>query len=82
MPYIYISSTRIHKECVSLLICFLIAIGFNVYAIIHYDTPWSELWTALPYVLMATAVLYFVWVFLRLLASGVLYLVNSKKRKS
>ena len=39
MPYIYISSTRIHKECVSLLICFLIAIGFNVYAIIHYDTP-------------------------------------------
>ena len=82
MPSIYISYSRIRKEFVSLLVCFLIAIGFNIYAIIHYETPWSELWTALPYVLMATVVLYVVWVVLRLLVYGVLHLVNSQKRKS
>lgn len=71
MPYIYIASSRIRTELLSLLVCFIIAVGLNIYAIIHYDSPLSELWTSILYVLEATAVLYAVWVVVRLLCFGV-----------
>lgn len=71
MPYFYVSSRRIRTELLSLLVCFLIAIGLNVYAIMHYGSPLSELWTSILYVLMATAVLYAVWILLRLLVFGI-----------
>jgi hypothetical protein len=71
MPNIYISHHRIRVELVSLAVCFLIATGLNIYAIIHYGSPLSELWTSILYVLEATAVLYAVWVVVRLLCYGV-----------
>ena len=71
MPYFYIPSRRIRTELLSLLVCFIIAVGLNIYAIIHYDSPLSELWTSILYVLEATAVLYAVWVVVRLLCFGV-----------
>ena len=77
MPYFYIPSRRIRTELLSLLICFMIAVGLNVYAIIHYNSPLSELWTSILYVLMATAVLYAVWIVLRLLVFGIAHLFGS-----
>ena len=32
-------------ELVTFLICIAVALGLNVYAIVRYDTPWSELYT-------------------------------------
>lgn len=54
-----------------MLVCFVIAVGLNVYAIIHYDAPLRELWTSILYVLMATAFLYAVWIVVRLVVYGV-----------
>lgn len=76
MPNIYISHRRIRIELISLAVCFLIATALNVYAIIHYKSPVSELWTSILYVLGATAFLYAVWTALRLVAYGVKRLVK------
>ena len=78
MPNIYISHHRIRVELVSLAVCFLIATGLNIYAIIHYKSPFSELWTSILYVLMATAFFYAVWTLLRLIVYG----INRIVRKS
>lgn len=78
MPNIYISHHRIRVELVSLAVCFLIATGLNIYAIIHYKSPFSELWTSILYVLMATAFFYAVWTLLRLLVYGIKKIVNHK----
>lgn len=80
MPYFYLPSRRLRKELLSLLVCFIIAVGLNVYAIIHYDAPISELWTSILYVLEATAVLYVVWILLRLLIYGFLCLIGRKPK--
>ena len=80
MPYFYVSSHRIRTELLSLLVCFLIAVGLNVYAIAHYGSPLSELWTSILYVLMATAVLYAVWIILRLLFFGIARLFGYKPK--
>lgn len=80
MPYFYLPTHRIRKELLSLLVCFLIAVGLNIYAIIHYDSPLSELWTSILYVLMATAVLYAAWIVLRLLIYGFLCLIGRKPK--
>lgn len=81
MPYFYIPSRRIRTELLSLLVCFMIAVGLNVYAIIHYNSPLSELWTSILYVLMATAVLYAVWIVLRLLVFGIARLFGYKPKR-
>lgn len=78
MPNIYISHRRIRVELVSLAVCFLIATGLNIYAIIHYKSPFSELWTSILYVLMATAFFYAVWTLLRVLVYGIKRIVNHK----
>ena len=78
MPNIYISHHRIRVELVSLAVCFLIATGLNIYAIIHYKSPFSELWTSILYVLMATAFFYAVWTLLRMLVYGIKRIVNHK----
>ena len=80
MPYFYLPSRRIRKESLSLLVCFVIAVGLNVYAIIHYEAPLSELWTSILYVLMATVVFYAVWILLRLLIYGFLCLIGKQPK--
>ena len=80
MPYFYLPTRRIRTESLSLLVCFVIAVGLNFYAIIHYDAPLSELWTSIFYVLEATVVLYAVWILLRLLVYGFLCLIGRKPK--
>ena len=81
MPYFYIPSRRIRTELLSLFVCFMIAVGLNVYAIIHYGSPISELWTSILYVLEATVVLYGVWIVLRLLFFGIARLFGYKPKR-
>lgn len=78
MPDIYISHHRIRVELITLAVCFLIATGLNIYAIIHYKAPFSELWTSILYVLMATAFIYAVWTILRLVVYGIKRIINRK----
>lgn len=78
MPDIYISHHRIRVELITLAVCFLIATGLNIYAIIHYKAPFSELWTSILYVLMATAFIYAVWTILRLAVYGIKKIINRK----
>lgn len=81
MPHIYIPTHRILHELLALFACFLIATGLNIYAIIHYEAPVSELWTSLLYVLMATVVLYLVWTLIRLLCFGLFRLFGLPRRR-
>ncbi len=67
---IFISYRSIRREALWLCLSFVIAFGLNVYAILHYATPWSELWSSLLYVLEATAVVYLVLALVRLLVFG------------
>jgi len=80
MPTIHIPPHRLRTELISLLVCFLIANALNVYAIIHYETSAWELLTSILYVLMATGVLYVVWVVLRQLWYGFLCLIGRKPK--
>lgn len=57
---------RKKAEMWSLLVCFVIANIFHVYAIIKYEASFSELFTSLFYVLAFTIGLYFVWCVLRI----------------
>ena len=82
MPTIHIPDRRLRTELLALLVCFIIANALNVYAIIHYESPAIELVSSILYVLMATAVLYAVWVIVRLLVYGFLCLIGRKPKRN
>ena len=58
-------------ELISVLVCFVIAFLINVYAVITYRAPLSELFWSLGYVVATTVALYVVWVALRLIVYGI-----------
>ena len=66
MKDILITSVRIKKELISLLVCFLISFACNVGAVIYYKSPAIEVLTSLFYVLALTGFLYSVWILIRL----------------
>lgn len=78
MKDIIITRRRQRTEILTLLVCFVIAFGLNVYAIIAYGGQWSELFWSLGFVIAATAFLYAVWTLLRLICYGCLKLVKKK----
>ena len=82
MPTIHIPEQRLRTELLALFVCFLIANALNVFAIIHYEAPAIELLSSILYVLMATGVLYVVWVIIRLLVYGFLRLIGRRPRHS
>lgn len=61
---------------------FLGAIGImfcvNIYSIIRYNTPWKELWTQLPWVLIWACVLWALWLILRWVFWGIMKLFRKK----
>lgn len=67
MKDIIITGRRVRTELITLLVCFVIAFGLNVYAIATYDGKWSELFWSLGFVVAAAGVLYVVWGVVRLL---------------
>lgn len=66
-----ITARRKRIELWTLLVCFLMGNLANLYAIISYKTPFSEMLTSIFYVLAFSCVLYVFWTLLRLLFYGI-----------
>ncbi len=67
MNDILITSKRIRKELITLLICFIISFTTNIGAIIYYKSKAEEVLTSLPYVLVFAGFIYLMWSLLRLI---------------
>lgn len=78
MKDIMIDTDRQKTEIITFLVCFAIATLLNVYAIISYDTPWSELYTSFFYLIAFSIVLYVAWTILRIVCFCILYCRNKK----
>jgi len=72
MKDIVFTQKRQKTELIILLVCFLLAIATNVVSIIVYKTDWKELYTQWLWTLILTAVLYIVFLILRLIFFGIL----------
>jgi predicted DCC family thiol-disulfide oxidoreductase YuxK len=72
MKDIVFTQKRQKTELIILLVCFLLAIATDVVSIIVYKTEWKELYTQWLWILILTAVLYVVFLVLRLIFFGVL----------
>lgn len=74
-----ITPKRKKIELLTLLACFLIANMLNLYAILAYGAPLSEIITCMGYVLVFTCVLYGAWTLLRLLLYALARIISRKK---
>ncbi|MCD7902103.1 MAG: hypothetical protein LUH22_20290 [Bacteroides sp.] len=66
-----ITTKRKKTELISFIICFLIANLLNIYAIIRYNTTAWEMLTSLGFVLIASLILYGIWILIRLVFFGI-----------
>ncbi len=62
-----ISKSQKKQELIILLVCFIAAFLFNIYAIIRYSSPLKEIFTQLHIVLMLTVIFYVILAFLRII---------------
>ena len=74
-----IAARRKKIELLTLLACFIIGNLANLYAIISYETPFSEMLTSFFYVLAFSGVLYVFWTILRILFYGIRSLFLKKR---
>ena len=74
-----ITARRKKIELLTLLTCFIIGNLANLYAIISYETPFSEMLTSFFYVLAFSGVLYVFWTILRILFYGIRSLFLKKR---
>ena len=74
-----ITARRKKIELLTLLACFIIGNLANLYAIISYETPFSEMLTSFSYVLAFSGVLYVFWTILRILFYGIRSLFLKKR---
>ena len=74
-----ITARRKKIELLTLLACFIIGNLANLYAIISYETPFSEMLTSFFYVLAFSGVLYVFWTILRILFYGIRILFLKKR---
>ena len=74
-----ITARRKNIELLTLLACFIIGNLANLYAIISYETPFSEMLTSFFYVLAFSGVLYVFWTILRILFYGIRSLFLKKR---
>ncbi len=74
-----ITARRKKIELLTLLACFIIGNLANLYAIISYETPFSEMLTSFFYVLAFSGVLYVFWTILRILFYGIRSLCLKKR---
>ena len=76
-----LTAKRKKLELMTLLGCFILANLANLYAIIAYKTPFTELVTSIFYVLIFTCALYVFWGILRILFYGVKAIFTNKRRR-
>ena len=74
-----ITARRKKIELLTWLACFIIGNLANLYAIISYETPFSEMLTSFFYVLAFSGVLYVFWTILRILFYGIRSLFLKKR---
>lgn len=74
-----ITARRKKIELLTLLACLIIGNLANLYAIISYETPFSEMLTSFFYVLAFSGVLYVFWTILRILFYGIRSLFLKKR---
>lgn len=74
-----ITARRKKIELLTLLACFIIGNLANLYAIVSYETPFSEMLTSFFYVLAFSGVLYVFWTILRILFYGIRSLFLKKR---
>jgi len=80
MKDITITAKRKKREVITWLACFLIANLANIYAIIVYDnTSFTEIFTSLGYVFIASLAIYVVWSMIRILSWGLKKTIKTKK---
>lgn len=76
-----ITGKRKKIEIITLVLCFIIACIVNIYAIIKFNTSWSEVFTSLGYVLVFSVALYIAWSIIRLAYYLIRNLITKKKRQ-
>ena len=81
MKDITISARRQKHELKTWLVCFAIAFALNVYAVIAYESPATELLTSLLYVLCFSLVLYAAWSCLRIIGYFVFKNIKYNNKK-
>lgn len=79
MKDIVITKQRQKTEIITVIVCFVIAFALNVYAIITYDAPWSELFWSLGFVAVTTAILYAAWTVVRVIIYLIKRIIIKKK---
>ena len=67
MKDLVITSKALKRELFVLLGCFLASFCLNIYAVLHYSRPASELVSQIGYVLVCTVVIYILLWLLRLI---------------
>lgn len=67
MKDLIITGKRIKTELYTFLACFIITNLLDLYAIIAYDTAFSELYTQIWVILLFAAALYIFWSILRII---------------
>lgn len=83
MKDIVITEKNIKREILVFLLCFVASYGCNIYSIIKYDRPLTELYSTIGFVITFAVVLYIVlWIFrllFMLLKYGYTKLLTNKK---
>lgn len=83
MKSLNIKSQTIARELGYLAACFAVAFGANLYAVIAYHRPWTELFTQIGFVVVITAALFIYIAILRgiwhLLRMGFMRIKTSNK---
>lgn len=70
MRPVTLSPTLIAREAGYLAACFFVALGANIFAVIHFHRPASELFSQLGFVVAITVALYVYILLVRLLWRG------------
>lgn len=81
MKDIVITSKGLMREALLLLVCLLGGVAVDVYAIIKYSRPFSELFQTLGYAVAIGLAIYFIVMLLRLLGL-LIRIIFAKKDRS
>jgi hypothetical protein len=78
MKEIVITPKQLKRELFVWLFCLVVATGMNIYAIIYYETNWTELYSHFGYVVMLSVIFYaIIWMF-----RGLFFLIRYLAGKS
>lgn len=81
MKDILITGRRLRTELLVLLGCFCLAFCTNIFAVVKYSRPVSELVTMIGFVLVLTALFYILLWIVRLVVAAVLWVAGIFKNR-